>query len=280
MADVKEYFPHKEPESKRPLQPKDFEETMPTFASFLCPALAVASFVFKSNQRGLQWRPDFEQGYWAMALYFCRLFCVASGKSFAKTLAGRPAVAHLPPIDAEVQAAARRFAHDGRHSRNFPPCGGGDGNGLGDEEALGDMSEDEKMEGVEDELGEKDHKEPPRAPSKRGVAIVESEVNDLDPPSRRGLTQEERRCHRKELLAAAKRYEEAVCALNGGLARAFDEGRGASLMKLLYGWPVVLHVVGEDAGEELSELRKRKLESQRVLDEWVYEVVEPHVACS
>lgn len=236
--------------------PVEFDKPLPYFASFLSPAIAVAKLVSLSYQRNINWTPEFKETYLAAAIYFLKLLgSVTSGKKFAETVATRPTTSGLPQLEGHVEVGVKFHANHERHNRVFPSlANSSNGNDAAAREEIA------------------------RAPSRRRVASETRDDEWQEPAGydARRPNEAERRRHEEMLKAALKRYEGSVKGLNQKLDAAFDDGKKVDLFTLLCDWPAVLDAVGDEEAKELREAQEAKTSAYKILDEWVYEVCEPH----
>lgn len=97
-----------------------YDPPLPSFASFISPAAAVAKWVYDANYRLLVWRTKEQEDLYDLSVYFSELCAVTSGKGFADVVARRPKVRRLSKLTKDVQSCLRAHGSDESHRRCFP----------------------------------------------------------------------------------------------------------------------------------------------------------------
>lgn len=264
-----------------------FKPPLPSFASFISPAAAIASYVFRLNQEKInceedgeeewEWRED-QESHFDLCVYFCRLMTsVTSGASFAATLATRPQDDHLPTLASEVESCARDHAGDEEHKRKFPSF---------DPPLPADADRKRKRRESEGEARDLPHPSElrvyevdrvSRGPegSSGSAGYGDNDVFHSWRVAREG-SKAHRECEEEVFRSAFWHYETAYNRHTRALVRAFDNGRGeASLFDLLSGgWEAFYQGCGEEQGKELRVLREGLYKRAVDLLEWLGKVVE------
>lgn len=253
---------------------KQYRPPLPTFASFVSPSAAVASFVYFANKElrdeDLRWRNKDEEDYYAMATYFCKLMSsVTSGRTFANVLATRPRdESLLPDLEPGVQLCLLEHGTDERHRRTFP--------------TFGTTPQHERK-----------RKRPPPDEAAGGVSRHEDvRVFEVTRVSRtpgesygddviyswraaRAGSKAEAQCEEEVLKSAVWHYETALNDHTRSVLQAYDGGRGGvDLFQLLLDWPAFYAAVGEEKAEELQRLRDELKEAQENVRTWLKKVVD------